>query len=329
MTLEEIARSKPFGRPPAVPAWTFGCWSRRCITYANGQEDADTTVIWIQSHGLTGDLRIPAWRPSTTGKTSFADFTVEDLSLLASVEGGVADTRWADGRMYWDNWSAFQPYDKWPEPGVLQRVGACLIEWAPSGIYVEDWRLQDDSAGLLVGLRLAEENGRPRDGGLIISGAHALVTLGRFEELPLPAPAQRQLVEGADRLFEAEASYCRRAPGGDYRVALSTNPFRHGGPAPILDGFEPAGDGLLRQTGPGFERLWRIDTLLDGVDIPSATPASSDGREWLASEAEVLLHPVAGAGAGALARRVLGAVRVAAGRAIGARAAVRQPALFR
>jgi hypothetical protein len=289
MTLEELARQAPFARPLAVPAWTLGCWRRRCITYANGREDADTTVIWIQSHGLTGDLRIPAWRPSTAGKTGFGDFEQADLKLLASVEGGVADTRWDGHRMAWDNWSAFQPYDKWPEPGVLQRVGASLIEWAPSGIYVEDWRLQGGSSGPLVGLRLEEEDGCKRDGGLVISGDHAMFTLGRLEELPESLPAQRQLSAGADRLFEAEASYCRRAMTG-WSVEQSTNPFLEGDTTPLTDGFEPAGEGLLRQRAGGRQRLWRIDCLLADVDIPHQTPASAEGQAWLVGEAPVLLR---------------------------------------
>jgi len=293
MNLATLAREAPFARPLAVPAWTLGCWKRRCITYANGREDAETTVIWIQSHGLTGDLRIPRWRPSAEGKTDFGDFSADALALLASVEGGVADTSWAGERMAWSNWSAFQPYDKWPEPGVLQRVGTSLIESAPSGIYVEDWRLQPGSSGLMVGLRLEAEirQGvrRRRDGGLVICGDHALFTLGRFEELPEEIPAQRQLAQGAARIFEAEASYCLR-DGDGFRVVLSTNPFRHGEAAPFDDGFEAVEPDLLRQTVGDVVRVWRVDTLLPAVEVPLATPASAAGLAWLEKEAGVLLR---------------------------------------
>lgn len=293
MTLEELARQAPYAVPLAVPAWTLGCWKRRCITYANGREDADTTVIWIQSHGLTGDLRIPRWRPAAEGRTRLADFSPEDQALLASVEGGVADTGWAGDRMAWSNWSAFQPYDKWPEPGLLQRVGGCLIEWAPSGIYVEDWRLQPGSSGLMAGLRLISETRggveRPRGGGLLINGDHALFALSRFEDLPEERPAQEQLAQGLDRIFEAEASYCVR-DGQGYRVSLSTDPFATGAPAAFA-GFEPAGPGLLRQDcGGDLVRLWRIDTLLPEVEVGAGTPASAEGLAWLDREGGVLLR---------------------------------------
>lgn len=292
MNLQALAREAPFARPLAVPDWTLGCWKRRCITYANGREDTETTVIWIQSHGLTGDLRIPRWRPSAEGKAGFSEFAGDELPLLASVEGGVADTSWAGDRMAWSNWSAFQPYDKWPEPGVLQRVGSSLIEWAPSGIYVEDWRLQPGSSGLMVGLRLTAEirdgEQRRRDGGLVICGDHALFSLGRFEELPEEIPAQRQLAQGLERIFEAEASYCVR-DGEGFRISLSTNPFRHGQAAP-LDAFERLEPGLLRQTVGDVVRLWRVDTLLPAVEAPLATAASPEGVAWLEGEAEVLLR---------------------------------------
>jgi hypothetical protein len=292
VTLEQLAAEAPFAKPLAIPAWTLGCWKRRCITYATGREDTKTTVIWIQSHGLTGDLRIPSWRPSAEGRGDLGEFAADELPLLASVEGGVADTSWAGDRMAWDNWSAFQPYDKWPEPGVLQRVGTSLIEWAPSGIYVEDWRLQPGSSGPMVGLRLAAEirDGveRRRDGGLVICGEHALFTLGRFAELPEAAPAQRQLAVGLERVFEAEASYCQREADG-FRIELSTNPLRHGATAPF-DSFERLAPDLLRQTLGEVVRLWRVDTLLPSVEVPLATPATPDGVAWLEGEAEVLLR---------------------------------------
>lgn len=303
MNIEAIARKSPQARPLAVPAWTLGCFHRRCITYANGREDAATQVVWIQSHGLTGDIRVPAWRPRAEGRSQLSEFPPSALPLLASVEGGVADTRWDDGLMAWSNWAAFQPYDKWPEPGLLHRVGACLIETAPSGAYVEDWRLQPGSGGLLVGLRLMSEAGedgveRPRDGGLVISGQHALFTLDRRQPLPSGAPAQQQVASAPDDaallglVFQSCTHYALRGADGRYRVTLSTDPFGTGQVLP-LDGFSSAGEGLLRQALAGdavASRLWRIDTLLPQVEVGPRTEAAAEGREWLEREAGVLLR---------------------------------------
>ena len=63
MSLDRLAATRPYAEPLAVPSWTLGCFHRRCITFATGVEDPSTRVIWIQSHGLTADLRLPLVRP--------------------------------------------------------------------------------------------------------------------------------------------------------------------------------------------------------------------------------------------------------------------------
>jgi hypothetical protein len=297
MNLEDLARATPFARPLAVPAWTLGCFHRRSITYATGAEDAATRVIWIQSHGLTGDLRIPVRRPDLNGRASIAECAPEQRVELAKGEGGVADTAFADGRMSWGNWAAFQPYDKWPEPGELRRIGPALIEFAPSGIYVEDWRLQPGSAGLRVGLRLVCETTpggapQPRDGGLVISGEHAIFALTRRRPLAEGVPAHRQLEADpalAGAVFDAQAAYARQGADGRWRIALAVDPFMEGRELE-LEGFTSGEPGFLSQTlACGTERLWRIDTLLADQAPDLATPALAEGEAWLAREASVLL----------------------------------------
>ncbi|HEY3697006.1 hypothetical protein [Phenylobacterium sp.] len=296
MTLEELARTAPFARPPAVPAWSLGCFHRRSITYATGAEDMATRVIWVQSHGLTGDLRLPAARPDVGHRRGLADCTADELAALAQGEGGVADTGLCDGRMTWSNWAAFQPYDKWPEPGELRRVGPALIEFAPSGIYVEDWRLQPGSAGLRVGLRLVSETPpggpeAPRDGGLVIAGEHAIFALARRAALPAQAPVHRQLAVDpslAAAAFDARALYARRGVGGGWRVALSVDPFAEGA---FLDlgGFRASGPGeLLQSLEDGTARRWRIDTLLADQPAEPATGADEVALAWLAGEGDTL-----------------------------------------
>jgi hypothetical protein len=300
MRLDELAAAYPQALARAVPDWTLGCFRRRCITYANGGEDPGTHVIWIQSHGMTGDLRIPADRPSVAHRAGLADCTREELEALSLVEGGVAATAFAGERMSWSGWCAFQPYDKWPEPGELRRIGTCLLEFAPSGIYVEDWRLQPSATTLLAGLRLVGESrdGGPlelRDGGLVVAGDHAILSLGRRRPLAGDAPLPAQMRTAADpaalaaAIFESVTSYARRDAAGAYRVELSTDPFAPSGAALPLDGFA-AGDapGLLVQSlvedGRRLSRCWRIDTLLPDAPVPAATPAAASGLAWLARE---------------------------------------------
>ncbi|MEI7933237.1 MAG: hypothetical protein WCI21_09325 [Alphaproteobacteria bacterium] len=302
MSLEDLARSRPFAKPLAVPAWTLGCFKRRCITYATGVEDCLTEVIWVQSHGLTGDLRIPASRQRPAG-TSLGDCSAQELAELAKAEGFAAQTRWADGVMSWDGFASFQPYDKWPEPGRLERVGASLIEWAPSGIYVEDWRMQPGSDGLSVGLRLETETGfdgreRARQGALVIAGRHALRVIGRWGELP-ERPLHEQAAAAADAtglartIFETEISYGTKTAGG-YQIERSVNPFVEDSVMFRDEAFERGEDiDVLIETSrhgqPWTSRKWRIDTLLAGQARPVATPAAAEGLAWLERESPTLL----------------------------------------
>jgi hypothetical protein len=292
MRLDELALAAPYARPPQAPAWTLGCFHRRCITFADGREDTSTRVIWIQSNGLTGDIRVPGSRPDVRRRQSLLACTREELAALAQAEGGVADTHWTEPFMRWSGWDAFQPYDKWPEPGELRRVGHSLIEWAPSGAYVEDWRLQPGSSGLRVGLRLLRENGRPRGGGIVVAGDHAILTLARREPLTDSRPLSAQVADAGDvlgcarRVFDAVTHYCRHSAGWGWTVALSTDPFAEGCALTPFDGFEVGPEpGLLTQRNDGVERVWRVDTLMvDGL-AEVETPVSADGRRWLASVA--------------------------------------------
>ena len=271
MTLDELARTAPFALPLAVPDWTLGAFRRRSITWADGTEDDTTAVVWLQSHGLTGDIRIPADRPDVSHRAGLDDCTRDELVGLAMAEGGVAETHFADGLMTWSDWSAFQPYNRWPEPGDLRRIGGCLIEFAPSGAYVEEWRYNAPASTFRVGLRLvgvqrAEAPRRPRAGGLVIVGDEAIFSLGRRQ--PLPDRPLADLIRRAPDLramtataFEPVTSMARRMPGG-WTVELSTNPFLEALPLMLGDfalGHEP---GTLVETLDSLRRTWRIDTLL-------------------------------------------------------------------
>ena len=308
MTLEELAAVTPRSSSAPVPAWSQGCFHRRSIVYANAAEDLASQAIWLQVQGVAADLRIPAWRPDVSARSSLHDCSVEELLDLAAVEGGVADACWANGAVSYDNPAAFQPHDAWPESGLLQRVGPALIDFAPSGAYVEDWRLQPGSAGLMVGLRLMFETGldgltRPRDGGLLICGDHCLFSLDRRRPLPASTPVQQQMRAAgdpfafADMAFDGEVSYARRQPDGAYRIALSTNPFRQGGEVPVAGGFcQTSITAVLRQhIGQGDQaivRQWRIDTLLPHADITLTTEPDKTGAAWLKREGKTLLRGV-------------------------------------
>ena len=300
MSLDLLAATRPYAEPLAVPRWTLGCFHRRCITFATGIEDASTRVIWIQSHGLTGDLRLPLVRPDVRARGALEACTVAERAELARGEGFVARTSWDGALMHWDAFAAFQPYEKWPEPGRLERVGACLVEWAPSGIYVEDWRLQPGGSGLSVGLQLVSETGpdgvsRPRSGGLVIAGDHALMLIGR--RTPLPEGRVHEILTADPDLwedaFDCEVAYAHRRDDG-WPIQLAVDPFMEGRDllGGAIFGADPSPD-LLVQRNPGpdvawRERIWRIDTLRNDLDADAATPVLPVGMDWLIREADAL-----------------------------------------
>lgn len=301
----------PSGR---APAWALGCFRRRSISFFNGDSDDSTLVLWLQSRGLTADLRLAADRPRPLSREALGDMSLAELTRLAEVEGGLATTRFDPsiaagpelvGTMHWSDWTAFQIHAKWPEPGSLRRVGDCLIEFAPSGAYVEDWRLQPGGDGPLIGLTLLEERDVKtglvvhRGGGLVIVGEHAMFVRGRAEELP-QAPRLSDLLERAageprllDAIFGFEASYARRDDSGRYVIECSTLPWREGKPLLSSGGFSLDGGVLwqrAREQSRDVERRFQVDTLEESYEDWVATPATPAAVSWLAAEERTLLR---------------------------------------
>ena len=301
MTLDELTRQGIADRPLRVPAWTLGCFRRRSITFYTGATDGHTHVLWLQSHGLTADLRLSPGRPALRGRETLDHCGDDELMALAQVEGGLAETAFDRAQMSWSNWTAFQLHDKWPEPALLHRVGDCLIEFAPSGAYVEDWRLQPSAPGPLIGLRLIEERDvarqevRHRGGGLVLCGEHAALIRGRPAVLPAAERLEdlvRANLTNRDVLraiFAFETSY---AVGNVVRH--STNPLREGKALLNLDGFSYDGaSGLVLQKtveeGVAIERRFAVDTLRSNFKTEPETSASSEAQDWLARERATLL----------------------------------------
>ncbi len=297
MTLDELAASAP--RTPSSPApdGTWGCFSRHSLAYATGQDAPAIEGIRLQAQGMTGELRLPAARPDITGRGGLHGCSAELLLDLCAADGGVAASVWSGETLGWDTPCMFQPSGHWPPPVSPRRIGAALVETAVSGAFVQDWRLQPGSGGLLASMRLMFETGvdghtRPRDGGLMIAGEHGLLCLGRYRPLPSDAPVQWQMRQAgdphafADMVFEAETAYARRQDDGAFRVERSTNPFHEGQTVPMVQTFLTTSiSGVLRQeidTAAGrIVRQWRVDTLLADVVIELATPYDPVDRAWV------------------------------------------------
>lgn len=319
MHLFELAASaRPHPRSTAagpgahgVPDWALGCFRRRCITYFDGTEDTTTEVLWLQSRGLTADFRRRGGAPRVASLAALERSCEAERLALARVEGGIARTSWDGQLMTWSGWEAFQNHARWPEPGRLERVGSCLVEHAPSGAYVEDWRAERCGPGPLMGLWLIDERDRDsgallhQGGGLIVCGQRAAFVRGRPARLPegerLEAlvAGERVAPERLAAVFSCDAAFAE-ARGDTWLVTHATLPWREGSCLTSLEGFEhdpERRDHLLQRTEEGGRRLERrfvIDTLEPAVELPTTTAVTPEGRAWLARERSALLelpHP--------------------------------------
>lgn len=295
----------PAPAAPGVPDWMVGYFERRSITFANGQSDEETTVCWLQSRNLTIDLRLPRVQELVPLKP-WHEYGAADLEKLADYEGWSADCTFDGRHLGWNGGASLQLHNRWSEAAELRRVGNSMIEFAPSGAYVEDWRLQASASGPLAGLRLIEERDletgevRHRGGALIVCGDHAGLVLGRPEALKddgAPNGLRRRAVAAQGnaaelrRLFAFETSVAHGSPGRGYQVDFSTRPERPGSLLFPLDGFSIEGERVHHRfvsEGATIERVFSVDLLEKRVPFEQATPSTPEAQGWFEQEAQTL-----------------------------------------
>ena len=308
MNLQELLTRHAQRPKQSVPDWMLGYFKRYAISFADGTTDLQTNVCWLQSRNFTIDLRLPIASQQVTAK-KLEDYSADELLTLANYEGWEALCDWQDETLSWrETDSSLQLHNRWTEPGVLKRFGNCMIEFAPSGAYVEDWRLQPSAPGPLVGLRLIEERNLAtgaithKGGGLIICGNYAALVLGRSQSISpkqtynalrtLAVAAQGQPDKLA-ALFNFETSVAQGSITEGYRISLSTKAERLGEYLCALDGFELFADQqFVRQKfishGISYERIFAIDTLEQYVKFDQATGFTPEAQDWYKRESQTL-----------------------------------------
>ena len=305
MPLADLLQAHAFPSAHHVPDWMMGLYRRHCIVFADGSSDTETQVFWLQSRNFSIDLRLPRNDRLIVEGKPWDRYSKTELTVLANHEGWVAQSVWDGKELVWREPTALQLHDRWPEPAPLRRVGNCMIEFAPSGIYVEDWRLQPSRPGPLIGLRLVEERAlsggklRHRGGGLIVSGEYAGLVLGRAEEPVSSGPLLQQVLsaegdaEALGKLFNFETSIARGSMAGGFTVTHSTLPGRPGTPLFSFDGFSLEADGSVHQhttadDGVAVKRIFAIDALETEYAWPQFTAATDASRAWMDKEAATL-----------------------------------------
>jgi hypothetical protein len=231
-----------FAGRATVPEKMIGCWERLSIRFSDGKEDKTTRVIWLQTLSGVGDIRIPASRPNLRERKSLGDCSKDELLTLAEQDCFCGITLVDLGARPFPTASwpkeaylfRFQPVITFPEPGWIewQADGTCMIERAPSGAYMEDWRLQSGSRSFAAHLTKRDA---AQTECLYVAGDHAIYARNRRVNLP----SNKTLLELArdaqydrhrlEELVDCEFSYARRAQtGDDYDIVVSTLPWREG-----------------------------------------------------------------------------------------------------
>jgi len=275
----------------AFPSNLLGTFRRKSISFCTGVTDETTIVYWVQSKSFSIDLRL-----SEAAATP-----------VAERQGWVGDTMWDDTTklLSWHIEKSYQPRIQWPEPAGLSFIGNCVLEFAPSGAYVEDWR-QTSSAGPFLGLRLVsmlnEVTGKesPVDGGLVITGEHAAFAQSRLPEvddvLRQAASIDEALATGLVTEAEIESYEVSVAVGGR-AITHSTQSGRVG--QTIGEGdFSIRSDGKIAQErlvgGELYLLLYEVDVFEPEFTFVRQTPSTSEARDWMEQEKRHLArHAVA------------------------------------
>lgn len=207
---------------PTVPDELLGCWRRQWIQYADGSRDDTSVVVWLQLPSRMADVRLSAEALSLAGRTGFADCTTAELDVLAANDSSAGTTACSafeygdDGvrtaTAEWSSMIGFQEVSRFPEPGLLELSadGNLMIERAPSGAYVEEWRLLPGTRG-------------PLDCMLLPNGS----SWYRAGEVGVLVHDRRR----ANGALECEFSFARRSgtsTGESWVIEASTLPWRVG-----------------------------------------------------------------------------------------------------
>lgn len=265
----------------AFPRNLLGAFRRKSISFCTGVTDETTVVYWLQSKSFSIDLRL----------------TEAAATPLTDRQGWIGDTLW-DGdtrQLSWQIARSYQPSNQWPEPAMLSFVGNCVLEFAPSGAYVEDWR-QKSSRGPLLGLRLVsmidERTGveHAMDGGLLLAGEHAAFAQSRLpridEAIGRAASLEAALAADIATPEEVESYEVSVAIGGSI-ITHSTQPHRMGEPVGAGN-FSIRLDGKVAQerlvAGDPCVLLYDIDVFEPDFAFDNQTPATAEAISWMELE---------------------------------------------
>ena len=277
--------SPTLDQPEVIPAFLYGAFRRKSISFYNGLTDENTIVYWFQSRSFTIDLRLKS----------------QNDTWVHERQGWIGNTVWnySTQLLSWEveDYANYQNHVQWPEPAQLHAIGNCILEFSPSNVYVEDWR-QQVNQGLFLGLRLKSAvdvtTGQilKMDGGLIICGAHIAYALSRL-------PASQAVVSNLDF---SNLNTTASAAVESFEVSVSTDGLMktystsaHESGHPFnFDDFDLVSETELVQhvilEGRKVDLSFEVDMLQPDYAFQYQTETSAESQNWLQSEQHHLMH---------------------------------------
>lgn len=251
-----------------VPEDYVGAWRKRSNIELS---------FWLQTHRLHASLSIPLHRPDFAGRQTWADFSDDELILLAQ-QGGVSGACIAqDDILHRRRQIDYLPRRGDPYLRRMHRDTTLLKEETLDGRDQVVWELLADGRTEIVALRFQDagigaDSDDQRRGYLLIAGDYflfvrdRLVATQRADSLAtlieLKEPERAQLIE----LLDFEISFgMRPTDNHPWLIQHSTIPYRER--CPLMDNrtlheiIAQAGQGprQIRWGGKRFFRYWSLD----------------------------------------------------------------------
>ena len=249
-----------------VPEEYVGAWKKRSnVDHA----------YWLQTHRLHAIIVIPADRPDFSGRSSWVDFSDDELMLLAQ-QGGVSGACMvAEDVLHRRRQIDYLPQRGDPFLRRMRREGVQLFDTSLDGRHGCTWDLLADADNEIVALRFHDvEVGSGGDqcrGYLLVVGPYFMyvrdrqVVTQRAESLAVLAEcknfSRKQLID----VLDFEISFGARDGDNPWQIQLSTIPFREGRRLmddavlrKIIEGADK-GPEKIRRNGRSFLRYWTLD----------------------------------------------------------------------
>lgn len=250
-----------------VPEEYVGAWKKR--------SNVDQ-AYWIQTHRLHAIIVIPSNRPDFSGRKSWADFSDDELMLLAN-QGGVSGACMAaEDILHRRRQVDYLPQRGDPFLRRMRRDGVQLFDECLDGRHRCTWDLLADGHNEIVALRfhdveVGNSGGEQCRGYLLVVGPYFLyvrdrqVATQRAESLAVLAECKNFTREQLIEVLDFELSFGRRDGEKPWMIELSTIPFREGRQLMndevlrcIIAGANQ-GPEKIKRTGKLFLRYWTLD----------------------------------------------------------------------